>query len=370
MSTDAHPETRATRSIPAQVPPPQLPQLTYPGQAVCRYCKTPLSREKAGSEFCGSSTCETRRVQAAARALEKQKWDDYVQEQIDAVQNAGDELVAAADALGGTIEDLPIGVVPRQSEPVVPLPDWRRDAFREHLEKVVAESFEREVPEGAMDGRTSCESDETDLIDATCGTCWGHCCVLGGHSHAFLSRVTIDVHRSHRPDRTADEIIDYYLGKIPEETTRHSCVYHGPQGCTLDRPLRSTICNSFHCLQQTKLYERWKETGKDRAVIIANRPNHKPRVAIYDAENGHRLLDTNSAPNGQKPERAVALAEIATAQVPKKLPESHNLPEYGPDRSCKWCGAPIDVHRAATGQSCGASFCEQRRLRALYGDGN
>ncbi len=28
---------------------------------------------------------------------------------------------------------------------------------------------------------------------------------------------------------------------------RISCVFHGPQGCTLDRTLRSDVCNSYFC---------------------------------------------------------------------------------------------------------------------------
>ena len=35
--------------------------------------------------------------------------------------------------------------------------------------------------------------------------------------------------------------------RVPEVGYRNSCIFHGKQGCTLDRSLRSDVCNSYFC---------------------------------------------------------------------------------------------------------------------------
>ena len=34
---------------------------------------------------------------------------------------------------------------------------------------------------------------------------------------------------------------------VPEVGYRNSCIFHGKQRCTLDRSLRSDVCNSYFC---------------------------------------------------------------------------------------------------------------------------
>src|SRR5947207_663974 len=35
--------------------------------------------------------------------------------------------------------------------------------------------------------------------------------------------------------------------RVPEVGYENSCIFHGKQGCTLDRSLRSDVCNSYFC---------------------------------------------------------------------------------------------------------------------------
>ena len=38
-----------------------------------------------------------------------------------------------------------------------------------------------------------------------------------------------------------------YIDQMPEVGYEGSCIFHGKQGCTLDRSLRSDVCNSYFC---------------------------------------------------------------------------------------------------------------------------
>ena len=48
---------------------------------------------------------------------------------------------------------------------------------------------------------------------------------------------------------TLDEgaVLRLYVERVPETGYQGSCIFHGKQGCTLDRPLRSDVCNSYFC---------------------------------------------------------------------------------------------------------------------------
>jgi hypothetical protein len=38
-----------------------------------------------------------------------------------------------------------------------------------------------------------------------------------------------------------------YLERIPATGYDGSCIFHGEHGCTLDRSLRSGVCNVYYC---------------------------------------------------------------------------------------------------------------------------
>jgi hypothetical protein len=58
-----------------------------------------------------------------------------------------------------------------------------------------------------------------------------------------------------------------YVERVPTFGYEGSCVFHGTYGCTLDRSLRSDVCNSYFC---TGLGNYVKDPGTaDRVVVIA-----------------------------------------------------------------------------------------------------
>ena len=42
-------------------------------------------------------------------------------------------------------------------------------------------------------------------------------------------------------------VLRLYVERVPEVGYQNSCIFHGKQGCTLDRSLLSDVCNSYFC---------------------------------------------------------------------------------------------------------------------------
>ena len=348
-----------TGPVPASASTPSL----RPGQPACRFCGTPLDPHQAArGGICDAPHCETRRVQEAGRHVFHRDWYDYVERQRSAVQAAANELAAAARELGGEPERVAYGVVPRLERPVVALPGARRARFAAHLETVIGEAFAGDPPlpsAADLERRETAERPEHPLIGATCATCGGACCMIGGVRHAFLDADTIRLHRRRHLGASADDVRAHYLGRLPGRSVEHSCVYHGPQGCVLSRDERADICNRYHCNPQMHLLTRFRDMGTSRAVILAQEDGTGRALATYDSERGWRpfAMPETSASEPAPDGRAAA---AALAQVPQHLPaEGGSVPAAAP--VCAWCGIPIGRHKAVTTRSCGRPACESRR---------
>ena len=79
-----------------------------------------------------------------------------------------------------------------------------------------------------------------------CAMCGGWCCKDGGE-HAYLDERTMARVRPVRPELNARAVLRLYIDRIPAASYAGSCVFHGEMGCTLDRSLRSDICNNYYC---------------------------------------------------------------------------------------------------------------------------
>jgi len=104
--------------------------------------------------------------------------------------------------------------------------------------------------------------------------CQGDCCLQGANTHAFLTRKTIDYVRWRDPSLSRQDILDTYLSHLPEASTERSCVFHGPQGCTLDRTWRADICNSFQCTFRRTLMTEYAKKPGNGAVVAGISHNH------------------------------------------------------------------------------------------------
>jgi len=84
------------------------------------------------------------------------------------------------------------------------------------------------------------------VIDTACALCRGWCCRQGGE-HAYLDERTLARVCLTRPGLDARAVLRLYLERVPAQGYDSSCMFHGQRGCTLDRSLRSDVCNNYFC---------------------------------------------------------------------------------------------------------------------------
>ena len=64
-------------------------------------------------------------------------------------------------------------------------------------------------------------------------------------------------------------LIKLYAGRVPIEGYQGSCIFHGRNGCTLDRSMRADVCNSYFCRGLSD-YVRSRATPEPTIVIAGD----------------------------------------------------------------------------------------------------
>lgn len=168
-------------------------------------------------------------------------------------------------------------VVPFQADRLVPLPEERRADFEKNLRETVAKSFDNEmtrIPD--MKRRRQLEEPHHVVMDTACITCQGWCCKTGGNK-AYISRVDIDQWRIKNPEDGPEDIIDFYMSQLPEESVEDHCVFQGPMGCVMDRSVRANICNNHFCSGLRKAEKGLHESDTGHVIYIARDEDMVPR---------------------------------------------------------------------------------------------
>lgn len=84
------------------------------------------------------------------------------------------------------------------------------------------------------------------VAHSACSLCRGWCCKNGGDD-AFLDDRTLARVRLAGPEMTDHAALRLYADRVPPMAYRDSCIFHGKSGCTLDRSMRSDVCNTYYC---------------------------------------------------------------------------------------------------------------------------
>ena len=137
--------------------------------------------------------------------------------------------------------------------------------------------------------RASGREEENALLGQACATCRGHCCLTGG-DHAYLDSRDIRRYWSTRPSATAASITRAYLAALPRRSYTGSCVFHGISGCTLPRPMRAEICNSFLCDGAQAMRTELEKGGARRGFAVASANGELLRATLFDADGTRRRL--------------------------------------------------------------------------------
>jgi hypothetical protein len=143
-------------------------------------------------------------------------------------------------------ESLPV-IVPRNDKAVVPISPERVRRLRKHLVvalRALRRMQNREYSVSPL--RPEPEGFAARVARAACSLCKGWCC-RNGEDHAFLDETTMARVRRARLALDVHAVLRLYLERVPEVGYKDSCIFHGKQGCTLDRSLRSNVCNSYFC---------------------------------------------------------------------------------------------------------------------------
>jgi hypothetical protein len=168
--------------------------------------------------------------------------------------------------------------VPLFDETIEPPPPGRVRALKQYLVNSLRQLRAAKRPERLIQKTTPEPTGFTaTVLAAGCATCKGYCC-KGGGEHAFLDDRTMARVRRDNPDLDARAIIQLYMARIAPLSWRASCLFHGPDGCTLGRALRAELCNAYHC---NGLLDFLKATpAPERVQILAARNGRERRSSI------------------------------------------------------------------------------------------
>ena len=143
-------------------------------------------------------------------------------------------------------DSLPV-MVPRSDKALVPVSAARVRRLREHLLNAIRECLtEKQWERSASPIRPEPTGFAARVAQTACSLCKGWCC-RNGDDDAFLDDRTLARVRVAKPGTTERDLLRLYLGRVPAVAYRDSCIFHGKQGCTLDRSLRADICNTYFC---------------------------------------------------------------------------------------------------------------------------
>jgi hypothetical protein len=150
---------------------------------------------------------------------------------------------------GGSVADddsVPV-MVPRSDKVLKPTSPERVRRLRKHLVAALRTLRTMKNPERiASPLRPEPEGFAARVAHAACSLCKGRCCT-GGGDHAYLDERTMARVRGARSELDARAVLQLYVERVPAVGYDGSCVFHGKQGCMLDRSLRSDVCNSYFC---------------------------------------------------------------------------------------------------------------------------
>jgi hypothetical protein len=143
-------------------------------------------------------------------------------------------------------DSLPV-MVPRNDKALAQIPAARLRRLRKHLVTVLrALPTTSEAAHSASPVRPEPDGFAARVARTACAMCEGWCC-KNGEDDGFLDERTLARVRRARGALNAREVLRLYVERVPEAGFQGSCIFHGKQGCTLDRSLRSDVCNSYFC---------------------------------------------------------------------------------------------------------------------------
>ena len=133
-------------------------------------------------------------------------------------------------------DSLPV-MVPRNDKAAVPISLERVRRLRKHLLVTLRSLRTTKNPKHSISPlRPEPEGFAARVARTACSLCKGWCC-RNGEDNAFLDEATMARVRCARSALDVRAVLRLYVERVPEVGFEDSCIFHGKQGCTLDRSL-------------------------------------------------------------------------------------------------------------------------------------
>lgn len=245
----------------------------------CSQCGLPLSPLRAmRSAVCERPACLQRHDAAALRAACEHTAGQLRQQQATVL---GQDRAARLRV---------VWILPHQAR-LVTLPDGLRDDQLAYLGQLAgSELTASALPAGPSSLAATPAPAESQL----CGWCGGRCCRYGGENHAYLNASHLRRWQLEHPGSSLDDAAQAYSDRLPAQHVEGSCMYHGERGCTLDRRMRSEVCNRYICSGLRDVQARTAEGADDEWLFVMGQRGQAVSLASSTA-GGFRVLDPPSA---------------------------------------------------------------------------
>lgn len=150
----------------------------------------------------------------------------------------------ATSAAASAAADVAVVWIRPYAVTLVDLPEALRGPHLAYLERIATDPALAAVPpaDPAPEAATPHRAE-----GQLCGWCGGRCCRFGGEHDAYLKPAHLRRWQHEHPGSTLADAASAYAERLPRQHVEGSCLYHGERGCTLDRTMRSDVCNRFAC---------------------------------------------------------------------------------------------------------------------------
>ena len=176
------------------------------------------------------------------------------------------------------MNDVVVVSVPLLNETLEPPPRDRVRALKKHLIQSLRDLRAAKRPDRlAQKTAQKPEGFTAAVMNAGCATCQGFCC-KGGGDHAYIDERTMYRVRRDNPDLDAAAIIGLFVARLAPRAYRGSCLFHGPDGCTLGRGLRAELCNAYYCNGLRDFLKR--ADAPEQVQIVASRNGMERRSDV------------------------------------------------------------------------------------------
>jgi hypothetical protein len=255
--------------MPAMTPPPRLHT-----HLRCVICREPLTVHQAvRGGLCARPQCHH---DGLIRELAERR----AKREAAVIVIATRHRDAVAARLRAALRKVPVALIPASARPATLLPAGRRRLFREHLAALLQRmtethgAFSAPLPPDEQPDPAQFHA-VPPSTNAACSTCRGHCCGWGG-THAFIDEATLQRFATAHPALDSKGMLRAYTSHMPKRSMKHSCVFHGEQGCSLPREMRSAICNTYRC----KGLQQLQEVRAKQVLLIAIQDDVVVRSAL------------------------------------------------------------------------------------------